>query len=313
MSTEDGPGLRTTVFFKGCPLSCTWCHNPESLSFKQELEWFPDRCISCRTCENVCPNDAISFLENIFKVDYSICSRCMICTTECPSNALEAKGHIYEADELAVELLKDKAYFGKSGGITLSGGEALAQPGFAVALAGNLHAEGISIAIDTCGLVPFESIEKIFPYADIFLYDIKLMDSVLHKKYTGSGNEIILENLTKLSEMIKASGKRLWIRTPIIPGITDTKENIALIRDFINNALADSLERWELCAFNNLCSAKYERLGREWDFKGVGKLSREKIDVLMKTATHNSSIKNSTFATGSLKIENKETGYEKNQ
>ena len=153
MSTEDGPGLRTTVFFKGCPLSCAWCHNPESISFKKEHEWFDTRCMMCKMCIANCPNHAISFKNGKLLFNEKECALCMKCTVACPTNALEAKGVGYEAQELFSELMKDAAYFADDGGVTLSGGEALMQSAFAAEVIKLLHEAGVHTAVDTCGLV----------------------------------------------------------------------------------------------------------------------------------------------------------------
>ena len=304
MSTEDGPGLRTTVFFKGCPLSCRWCHNPESLSFIKQLEWFDDRCMGCESCVSVCHADAISFIEEKLVVDYAACTLCMKCCSECPANALEAKGSYWTVTDLVDELAKDKSYFSDNGGVTLSGGEAMAQPGFTLETVNELKNRNINTAIDTCGLVNFETIDSIFPFTDIFLYDIKLIDSKKHKELTGQGNEIILENLKKLADLIREDPQKLlWIRTPLIPGATDSMENISSIRDFINDNIADVTTRWELCSFNNLCSAKYRRLGRVFNYEGVKKQSADELEKIEKAARQNSTIAERTYITGGARIE----------
>ena len=279
MSTEDGPGLRTTVFLKGCTLRCAWCHNPESIAFKKEHEWFAEKCIGCRTCEQVCEPNAISFVEDRLLIDVEKCNRCMLCVEKCPTNALEAKGIEYSDKELLEELLKDKAYFGEKGGVTLSGGEALAQPEFTEALLAKLKAAGVHTAVDTCGQIPFNIFEKVTENVSLYLYDIKVIDSEKHKAFTGQGNGLVLENLKKLGELIRQNcgQTKLWIRTPLIPGASDDDANIRGIAKFIEANIADVMERWELLAFNNLCASKYERQNREWQFGEAKVQDAEKI------------------------------------
>ena len=299
MSTEDGPGLRTTVFFKGCTLACKWCHNPESISFKKEHEWFNLKCIMCRTCEAACPNSAISFFDEGLRIDYTKCKRCMKCTILCPANALEAKGIEYSAQDLFCELMKDKAYFGEQGGVTLSGGEALAQHEFALQLLSMLYDAGVNTAVDTCGQVKFDFIREAYKYSPLFLYDLKLMDSDRHKEYTGTNNEHILQNFADLADMIRAKrGAKLWIRTPLIPEATDSTENIAAIAKFIENTASDVFERWELLEFNNLCASKYQRLNKTWDFKNAKKQDRQKIDEIKKTISEFKKIRQRTYVAG---------------
>lgn len=262
MSSEDGPGLRTTAFLKGCPLKCAWCHNPESISAKSQVEWIGARCIGCHTCENVCRNGCLEFTENGMKINRDKCLGCLECTELCPTGAMNPKGKMYTVDDLAYELLKDKAYFGEDGGITLSGGEAIAQPDSSL-LAKKLREAGVSVAFDTCGFVSEALLKTALDHADIILYDLKLADSAEHKKYTGVPNERILENFEIVCKWAE-NGGRLWIRTPIIPNATDSMENIEGIAKILKGRTC--IERWELCAFNNLCRDKYERLGIDWAF-----------------------------------------------
>ena len=300
MSTEDGPGLRTSVFLKGCPLKCEWCHNPESISFQKEHEWFPERCMMCRTCEAACEAKALTFEGDRLHIEYEKCVKCMKCVLMCPTNALEAKGISYTTDELLEEVLKDSAYFGDSGGITLSGGEALAQPAFAAELLKKLKERGVHTALDTCGQIKFEILKKVYDDVSLFLYDIKLADSEAHKRFTGSGNETILGNLIKLAAIMRERGDAgLWIRTPLIPGATDGEENIKSIASFIENNIADVLERWELLEFNNLCASKYERLGRAWAYKDEKKQTEEKLESLKGVISKFEKIPHKTFVAGS--------------
>lgn len=286
MSTEDGPGIRTTVFFKGCSLSCAWCHNPESISGKIDIEWVENRCIGCKTCIKVCKNNAVIYTDKGIYIDRDKCSSCLSCVRECPGNAIKAKGKYYDVDTLFNELIKDKAYFLNSGGgITASGGEALLHPDFVRSLFKKLKEEGISTAIDTAGFVDKNSFDKILPYTDIVLYDMKIFDSIKHKKYTGAGNEKILENLLYIADYVRKQGSKvIWIRTPVIPAATAFEENIISIGDFISENILDVTSRWELCAFNNLCRDKYRRLNKEWIFKETKLMKKSEMDSLLNAA-----------------------------
>ena len=275
MSTEDGPGLRTTIFFKGCPLACKWCHNPESISPKSHVEWLGVRCIGCRTCEDVCPQKGIWLDESGVHTSEN-CEACGTCTRECPTRALELKGVEYRADELFSIVMKDRAYWGESGGVTLSGGEVTLQWREAVPLLAKFKEAGVHTAVDTCGLAKREVFEALLPVTDLFLYDLKLIDSGLHRRFTGQGNELILQNFEYLIEQ----GAAIWVRTPVIPGATDTNENISGIAAVVG----DRVQRWELCAFNNLCRDKYERLGQEWEFRSAALMTKERMEELTALA-----------------------------
>lgn len=263
MSSEDGPGLRVTAFFKGCSLRCEWCHNPECIAFKGELIWNEIRCIGCRTCVEVCPNGCLAFEGDILNIDRAKCTACFRCEDACPGAALEGKGKAFTPEKLCRELAKDRAYFGTDGGVTLSGGEALMQPG-SVEVLQCLKSRGIQTAVDTCGMVPAETLERALAYTDIVLYDIKVIDNRLHEKLTGCGNRQIFENFDTVCRWAEKGG-RLWVRTPVIPGATDSVGNIAAIGALIKSKGA-AVERWELCAFNNLCRDKYRRLNIPWKY-----------------------------------------------
>lgn len=251
-SFVDGPGIRTTVFFKGCNLSCAWCHNPESQSLKKEILFYQNKCIGCGRCEGLTVNDE-SFL--------------------CFHDAKEICGKEYSVDEVFGEIVKDKAFYENSGGgVTFSGGECMLQIDFLCKILKKCKENGIDTAVDTAGHVSWEYFEKILPYTDLFLYDIKCFDAEKHKQYTGVSNELILENLKKLLE----SGAKIWIRIPIIPGVNDTEEELQKIREFLD--LCGTPEKVELLPYHAMGEHKYEALGRK---KCTFKVpTKEKIEIL---------------------------------
>ncbi len=284
-STEDGPGIRTTVFFKHCPLKCIWCHNPESILKTPQLEWFKHKCIGCKTCIETCQENALSFDKNGLHIDREICNNCGECVVECPSTALNMLGRWWKLEDLFYEIEKDKIYYTKSkGGITVSGGEPTQQPDFVANFLKKCKENGISTAIDTCGYVSKIVYEHILPYVDLVLLDLKHIDSNKHKEYTGVPNEVILENSIWISKNLKKNGKKMWVRTPIIPHYTATEENIKGIGEFIVNKLDNFPERWDLLSFNNLCISKYERLDMEWVLKDEPLMNKKEMEFFFKIA-----------------------------
>ena len=280
LSTEDGPGIRTTVFFKGCPLRCAWCHNPESLSSRTQTQWFAVRCLGCKTCVATCPNGCLTMTDNGLVIDRARCQACGTCAAACPSGALEALGRTVTVEEVLGELLKDRAYYEKSGGgVTLSGGEPTFQPDFAEALLRGLKAQDISTALDTCGLCSTHTLERLLPFTDLVLFDLKLFDEAQHREFTGQSNERILENLLYVRDTIRHQERPigLWIRTPLIPGVTASEENLHGIGRYLVEHLDGVVSRWELCAFNNLCRDQYKRLGMEWKYAQTPLMTAEDL------------------------------------
>lgn len=279
-STEDGPGIRTTVFFKGCSLACLWCHNPESLQPQFQVQWYRDRCLDCRTCIDACPNGCLTMSDTGLVIDRQRCQGCATCAHACPANAIEALGRQVSVGELLDELGKDRAYYEKSGGgVTLSGGEPTLQPDFALELLSGLRQSGLHTALDTCGLCSPHALERLLPYTNLILYDLKLIDVEQHYRFTGQDNHLILKNLLFVQDLIRAQTEpvELWIRTPLIPGATDGDANIDAIGKFITRNLDGTVSRWELCAFNNLCRDKYQRLGLAWAYVETPLLTAESL------------------------------------
>ncbi len=287
MSTEDGPGIRTTVFMKGCTLQCRWCHNPESISPQPQVHWVNSRCIGCKNCIESCPAGALLLESEGISINRDVCNGCGICAEECPSTAMELLGKKWNVDALTDELLKDRVYFEKSGGgITIGGGESTMQSPFVSSLLQKLKEEKIHTAIDTCGQTKKEFLDSILPYTDLVLYDIKEIDPDKHRAFTGKTNERILNNLIYVSKYMNTHVQpgEIWIRTPLIPNATAREDNIRGIGIFIATHLGDVVRRWELLSFNNLCKDKYLRLGLEWEFRESELLSKDYMEKLAAIA-----------------------------
>jgi pyruvate formate lyase activating enzyme len=304
LSTEDGPGIRTTVFFKGCNLKCAWCHNPESIPAKSEAVWVKARCIGCGCCAKACPTGALAFAETGATVDRDKCTGCLACADACPTGAMERKGVEYTADALARELLKDKAYYDKSGGgVTASGGEPLLQAQFVRALFETLQAQGVHTALDTAANVPWDTLGSVLETSDLLLLDLKLADDAAHRHFAGVGNARILENAERTARYAREHGLVIWVRAPVIPGATDSAENIEAIGQFIAQRMAGAVSRWELCAFNNLCRDKYARAGIRWDYEEAPLMRREELERLREIAAQSSGLGGSAVWTGAVRRE----------
>ena len=263
-SVHDGPGLRTTVFLKGCGLRCFWCHNPESLTSRPQLMLVPAKCIGDGACLDVCPLGLRTPQTGPFDFDRSACAGCGACAEVCFTGAAELVGKRVTADDLFAVCVQDQPFYGNGGGVTFSGGEPLLQVELVAEVEKRLRAAGISTAVDTALFAPWEAVEAVLPFTDLFLVDCKAADPELHRRGTGQTNGLILENLRRLS----ALGARFWLRTPLIPGFNDSPEELRAI-----GALAGSLpnppERHELLAFHALCSGKYRALGMPFPAEGI--------------------------------------------
>ncbi|MDL2256257.1 glycyl-radical enzyme activating protein [Parabacteroides sp. OttesenSCG-928-K15] len=287
LSSHDGPGMRTTLFFKGCSMRCSWCHNPETINAFPELEWQSRNCIGCRQCEKACKYGAIDFShQKTYPIDKEKCTRCFSCVESCPSKALNSIGIYYSQSMLLERILKDKPLLIKmEGGITFSGGEPALQSTFILSLAKELKRHILHLALDTCGLASLQVYKQLLPYIDILLFDLKEIDPEKHHLFTGVGNQKITDNLLRIIDFIreKKLQTRIWIRTPLVPGMTATEENISGIARFISD-YTDCIDRWELCAFNNLCTDKYRQLGLSWPLVTTPLLSDIEIKELLATA-----------------------------
>lgn len=274
-STRDGPGIRTTVFFKGCPLKCLWCHNPESQSPHKELLLRPNLCIGCLTCVSACPEGAVSFIDGNIHTDRLKCRICgahFACVDACTAEAREVVGREMTAAEVMAEIRKDRAFYDESGGgVTFSGGEPLMQPDFLLDLLKACKAEGISTIVDTSGYATWSVLEQIHPSVDLFLYDLKAVDDAVHERCTGVSNALILANLRRLSEL----GHPIVIRMPLIPGINDREEDIRLASELI--ASLPHLDGIELMGYHLIGVEKYRRLGRAYSLNDLTPPTTEHI------------------------------------
>jgi pyruvate formate lyase activating enzyme len=258
-AVHDGPGIRTAVFLKGCPLNCIWCHNPEGISQDITIWYNNNICIGCGSCVAVCPEKAIELLNNKIKIDRNLCSLSGNCVSACPTGAIEFTGRYLSANEVMKEILKDSGYFSISGGgVTLTGGEPLFQPDFTLAILKECKDKNIDTAIETCLHCERDILDKVLPYTDHFLADLKIFDSQMHEQFTGKKNLLIKENL----EYLIRSGKDITVRLPLIPGITDIPSNIDAVKGLVRSI--DPEVPVEVLNFNHLTGSKYRKLGLPW-------------------------------------------------
>lgn len=278
-SIHDGPGIRTIPFFKGCPLSCKWCSNPESRRHKPELMFNLSRCVHCGKCEEVCPHQALSSHHAYF-VDRDKCTQCGQCTEVCPTQALEMKGTSMTVAQVIEELKKEENLFRRAGGgITLSGGEPLAQPDFATELLKACKEKGWHTAIETTAFAPKKVIQQVFPYIDLALVDIKAINPYVHKENTGVENRIILENVIRISQITK-----VVVRVPVIPGVNDSDEEIAAIADYAH--LLRGVDTLHLLPYHTYGENKYALLGKAYAMDEKAAISDERMAQL-KTIVEN--------------------------
>lgn len=274
---NDGPGIRTTVFLKGCPLNCLWCHNPESKLTRQELYYDAAKCIGCGGCVAVCPNGCHSVAELGHGFDRNNCTVCGNCAEACPAGAMELTGREASVEEILAEVEKDAVFYRNSGGgMTLSGGEPMLQFDFTLALLQEAKRRDLHTAMETCGYAPAEQYQAVAPYVDLFLFDYKLTDEALHRQYTGVSNQKILENLKMLDDL----GAKTILRCPIIPGINDTEEHFAGIA-----ATAEQLQNVqgiEFEPYHPLGAGKAALLGKEYALDGLSFPENEAVEAWIR-------------------------------
>lgn len=281
-STEDGPGIRTTIFFQGCALRCEWCQNPESFELRPHLVWYKDRCIAARHCIEICPENALVLTEEGMIIDRLVCDHCGKCVKICPTKAFESLGYEMTVDEVVSQALRDKPFYDESnGGVTLSGGDPLFQPRFSFAVLRELKVKKVHTALDTSGYTNHVTFSKFIGKSDLVLLDLKTIDSQSHIEITGVDNKTILSN----AQWLGTQKKRVWIRTPVIPTYTDQEENIREIASFIKNNMSNIVERWDLLCYNNMCIAKWKRLDMSFGCEDLPLMSEAKIKQLAEIAS----------------------------
>ena len=282
-SIHDGPGIRTTVFMKGCNLHCFWCHNPESLKGICETQYYFEKCIGCRACESVCTNGAHMFDGSRHIFDRSRCAACGECAAVCDSEALIFCGKEYSWDKIFSEIKRDVPFYTDGGGVTFSGGEPLLQSGFVAAAARLCVDSGINVAVDTAGNVPWKAFEDVLPYTETFLYDIKHCDALLYKTHTGADMAKVICNLERLLER----KTDVWVRVPFIPNFNADRETVCKIAETVASVqekMGHKIQKFELMPFHKTAAGKYESLGLKYaaeDFEAPG---RDAVRVIQKEA-----------------------------
>jgi pyruvate formate lyase activating enzyme len=274
-SLQDGPGIRTTVFLKGCSLRCRWCSNPESQNPHPEILFRSQSCKARRACLAVCEVGAISFGDGAPHLDRGLCTGCMDCVKACPNAAFEISGERMFLDEVVEEVCKDELFYTNSGGgVTLSGGEPLCQPEFAYRLLKRCKGKALHTVLDTCGHAPWETLSRLLRYTDLVLYDLKHLDPARHLEGTGVDNDLILENL---SRTIDSNQSRVWIRIPVIPDYNDSEAHFRELAAFIQKK---PVEKVSLLAYHEWGRSKHAALGREYPLHPTGFLPKERLAPL---------------------------------
>lgn len=270
-SVNDGPGIRTTVFFKGCPLRCRWCANPESQNVQMEIFYDNKKCIHCAHCIEVCPSNAIVMNDDRIRIDMNKCSHCFSCIHECPQRALDAQGEIKTVEQVIDIVLEDKVFYEEGGGMTLSGGEMMSQPDFALQLLVAAKEEGIHTCVETTGYTSTEIFNTIIPHIDYVLFDLKHWNRIKHQWGTGVSHELILTNMMNAAAM----GKEILPRIPVIPGFNNSLEDAKQFSSLLHSL---SIERCQLLPFHQFGENKYHLLNKPYEYENVPSLHREDLE-----------------------------------
>ena len=266
-SLHDGPGIRTTVFMKGCNLRCFWCHNPEGLSPEPVLQFFPQKCIGCGACLKACP----------VGLDRAKCVGCGACAESCPAGARVLTGKSASADEIVASVLRDREFYGGDGGCTFSGGEPLLQSSLIAEAARRLKAEGVGCAIETAGDVAFAAFERVLPHLELVIIDVKHHDPELFRRYCGGNLDNVLNNLARLA------GRRVWLRVPLVPGVNDSAECVEQIAAAVRGRTDMPFERAEIMPFHRLGEGKYQSLGLDYGASGLTPPDKELVSLCERT------------------------------
>lgn len=283
-SLHDGPGIRTLVFLKGCPLRCLWCDNPESQNTESEIVESPTKCIRCGNCFQICPQGAIS--PDKWFIDRKKCTQCQKCVEVCPSGARDLIGKKMSGEEVMKEIRKDVIFYRRSGGgVTLSGGEPAYQPQFAARILKDCKEEGIHTAIETCGAVPWEQLVQLLKFTDLVLYDFKHANPDEHQRLTGKSNELILDNLRNIATRKTGIDLQVIIRVLVIPGYNDSQENILSMIEVLNRL--NEIKEIHLIPYHELGVNKYKKLNRKYILKGTPRLTnKNSLEEMKSLFTH---------------------------
>lgn len=280
---SDGPGIRIAIYFKGCPLRCAWCHNPESQSPKVQKLYTASKCIGAQDCIEVCPEDALTLTRDGIVTDYEKCTLCGKCAEACPTKAIEMSGKLYGVEELMQIIERERVHIEHSdGGVTFSGGEPLTHPDFLIDMLKACKQKGLHCAVDTCGFAPVETLLKVAKHTDLFLYDLKMMDPVQHKKWTGKDNKLILKNL----KVLAAAGANINIRIPFIGNVNTHENEVRAMAEFVANlpftnrgleTATPKLPEVNLLPYHNIAQNKYNKLGQIYNSEEMREPTDEEI------------------------------------